>query len=92
MPEHKEKQQGQGMVEYIIIVMVVSLASIAAYSFFGQEVRGQTAQMAVQVSGGESQGVHGNSVNPGGNGKHCCGVRPNPPAPMEAPLQVRAGI
>ncbi len=74
------------MVEYIIILMVIALASIAAYSFFGQELRGQTAQMAVQVSGGEAAGARGNSVNGGGNGKHCCGVRGNPPAPMEAPM------
>lgn len=77
------------MVEYLIIVMVVALASIAAYSFFGQELRGQTAQMAVQVSGDASSGVSGNSIKAGGNGKHCCGVRGNPPSPMEARMSAR---
>lgn len=44
-------QRGQGMVEYIIIVALIALAAIAAFSYFGQSIRGQTAQMAAQVAG-----------------------------------------
>ena len=51
MLKHSKKQKGQGMVEYIVIVALVGLGSIAAYSFFGQSVRGQTAQMADQIAG-----------------------------------------
>jgi len=45
------RQAGQGMVEYIIIVALVALAGIATFSYFGQSIRGQTAQMAKQVAG-----------------------------------------
>ncbi len=47
-------QRGQGMVEYIIIVALIALAAIASFSYFGQSVRGQTAQMAAQVAGTQS--------------------------------------
>jgi pilus assembly protein Flp/PilA len=43
--------RGQGMVEYIIIVALIALAAIGAFSYFGKSVRGQTAQMAQQVAG-----------------------------------------
>lgn len=43
--------RGQGMVEYIIIVALIALAGIAAFSFFGGAIRGQAAQMAQQVAG-----------------------------------------
>lgn len=46
-----KRQTGQGMVEYIIIVALIALAAIAAFSYFGQSIRGQTAQMAAQVAG-----------------------------------------
>lgn len=44
-------QAGQGMVEYIIIVALVALSAIAAFSYFGGAVRGQTVQMTQQVAG-----------------------------------------
>ncbi len=44
-------QRGQGMVEYIIIVALVALSAIAAFSYFGGAVRGQTVQMTQQVAG-----------------------------------------
>ncbi|HET7313105.1 hypothetical protein [Salinisphaera sp.] len=46
-----KRQAGQGMVEYIIIVALIALAAIGAFSYFGQAIRGQTAQMAAQISG-----------------------------------------
>ena len=45
------RQKGQGMTEYIIIVALIALAAIAAYSFFGQTVRNQVAGMAEELSG-----------------------------------------
>jgi Flp pilus assembly pilin Flp len=51
MLKHTKKQKGQGMVEYIVIVALIGLASIAAFAYFGQAVRGQTGQMAEQIAG-----------------------------------------
>lgn len=48
-----KKSRGQGMTEYIIILGLIAIAAIAAFSFFGQTVRGQVAGMAKEV-GGES--------------------------------------
>ncbi|MEM7540153.1 MAG: pilus assembly protein [Pseudomonadota bacterium] len=47
---------GQGMIEYIIIVAVIAIAAIAAYSFFGQSLRGQVSGMAAEVSGQSAAG------------------------------------
>lgn len=45
------RQRGQGMVEYIIIVALIALSAIAAFTYFGDTIRGQVAQMASQVAG-----------------------------------------
>jgi len=45
------KQIGQGMTEYIIIVALIAIAAIAAYSFFGDTVRGQVGNMAAELGG-----------------------------------------
>lgn len=47
----RSTQFGQGMTEYIIIVALIALAAIAAFSYFGGTVRGQAAQMSMQVAG-----------------------------------------
>jgi Flp pilus assembly pilin Flp len=44
-------QSGQGMTEYIIIVAVIALAAIAAFSYFGKTVRNQSAAMSESLSG-----------------------------------------
>ncbi len=46
-----EKIRGQGMTEYIIIVALIAVAAIAAFQFFGQTIRSQTAGIAQEVSG-----------------------------------------
>ena len=51
----KKRQAGQGMVEYIIIVAVVALGSIAVYTAFGDVLRGQVAEAASTLTG-ESNG------------------------------------
>ena len=43
--------RGQGMTEYIIIVALIAVAAIAAFQFFGQTIRNQTAGIAQEVSG-----------------------------------------
>ena len=45
------KQIGQGMTEYIIIVALIAIAAIAAYSFFGDTVRQQVGNMAAELGG-----------------------------------------
>lgn len=50
----KMRQSGQGMTEYIIIVALIAVAAIGVYSYFGQAIRGQTAQMTNELAGGSS--------------------------------------
>ncbi len=50
----KKAQLGQGMVEYIIIVALVGLASIVAFKFFGDTARQQVASMSEALSGQDS--------------------------------------
>lgn len=47
------RQLGQGMTEYIIIVAVIAVASIAVYSYFGDTLRNQTAAAATALSGND---------------------------------------
>ena len=47
----RNRQHGQGMTEYIIIVALVAVAAIAVYQFFGQVLRAQTAAMAKEIAG-----------------------------------------
>jgi Flp pilus assembly pilin Flp len=45
------KQSGQGMTEYIVIVALVAVAAIGVYQFFGQTIRQQTTGIAQEVAG-----------------------------------------
>jgi Flp pilus assembly pilin Flp len=45
------RERGQGMTEYIIIVALIAVAGIAAFQFFGQTIRSQTAGIAHEVAG-----------------------------------------
>jgi len=51
----KTKQLGQGMMEYVIIVALIAVAAIGVYSTFGQTVRNQTAGLAKEISGNNSE-------------------------------------
>ncbi|WP_144138755.1 Flp family type IVb pilin [Paraburkholderia sp. BCC1884] len=51
----KNKQRGQGMTEYIIIVALIAVSAIGVYSLFGQTLRNQTAGLAVEMSGKDAQ-------------------------------------
>jgi Flp pilus assembly pilin Flp len=44
-------QRGQGMTEYIIIVALIAVAAIGAFTYFGQTIRSQTAGIANEVAG-----------------------------------------
>jgi type IV pilus assembly protein PilA len=45
------KQAGQGMTEYIIIVALVAIAAIGVYSAFGKTIRGQMGVVAGSLAG-----------------------------------------
>ncbi len=45
------RQRGQGMTEYIIIVALIAIAAIAVYQYFGQSLRNQTAAVAQEIAG-----------------------------------------
>ncbi|MCL2875688.1 MAG: pilus assembly protein [Betaproteobacteria bacterium] len=47
----KVRQAGQGMTEYIIIVAVIAIGSIAVYTYFGDALRNQTASAALSLAG-----------------------------------------
>lgn len=50
----KNRQTGQGMMEYIIIVALIAIAAIGVYSMFGQTVRNQSAGLAKELSGNKA--------------------------------------
>lgn len=51
---NKRLIRGQGMTEYIIIVALIALASVAAVGFFGTAVKAQFVNMGAELSGGTS--------------------------------------
>ena len=48
---NEQKQVGQGMTEYIIIVALIAVAAIGVFQFFGSTVRNQAAGIAQEVAG-----------------------------------------
>lgn len=55
------KQMGQGMTEYIIIVALIAITAIGVYSFFGKTIRNQVAGLSSEVSGQDSSGQISNA-------------------------------
>ncbi len=51
MKHFSNRQRGQGMTEYVIIVALIGIAAIATYQFLGDTVRNQTAAIAQEVAG-----------------------------------------
>ena len=51
MHARRNKQVGQGMMEYLIIVALIAVASIAVYSAWGKTFRNQSAGMAKELAG-----------------------------------------
>lgn len=47
----KNKQLGQGMTEYIIIVALIAVAAIAVSQLFGATIRNQMAGISQEISG-----------------------------------------
>jgi Tfp pilus assembly protein PilV len=57
----KNRQLGQGMTEYLIIVALIAVSAISVYSVFGKTLRDQTAGLANEMSGQDSQTNIGNA-------------------------------
>ena len=51
------KQLGQGMTEYIIIVALVAIAAIGAYTFFGDAVKQTLGVVADELTGTDAKAV-----------------------------------
>jgi type IV pilus assembly protein PilA len=47
----RSRPLGQGMTEYVIVVALIAIASIAVYRYLGDSVRNQTAAMAKELAG-----------------------------------------
>lgn len=45
------RQSGQGMTEYIIIVALIAIAAIGVFRYFGNTAREQVAAMGKELSG-----------------------------------------
>ncbi|WP_207004443.1 pilus assembly protein [Trinickia mobilis] len=56
----KQKQLGQGMTEYIIIVALIAASAIGVYTFFGRTVQHQTASLAQSLAGQTSKATSEN--------------------------------
>lgn len=53
----RNRQRGQGMVEYIIIVALIALGSIAVYAAFGDVMRAQVSNASSVLSGQSKQSM-----------------------------------
>ena len=56
------KQLGQGMTEYIIIVALVAIAAIGAYTFFGDAVKQTLGTVADELTGTDATTVQSDST------------------------------
>jgi type IV pilus assembly protein PilA len=54
MKSARRRQSGQGMVEYIIIVVIVALAAIAVYGLFGDRIRSMMGGAVVELGGDQN--------------------------------------
>jgi Tfp pilus assembly protein FimT len=64
MKQHN-RQRGQGMTEYIIVVALVAIAAIGVYTAFGKTLRGQMAVTAQSLAGKSASDAR-NEANAGG--------------------------
>ena len=54
MKRTKNRELGQGMTEYIVIVALIAVAAIAVVGFFGDVVRNQFYNMTAALAGSSS--------------------------------------
>lgn len=51
---NKSRKNGQGMVEYIIIVAIIALAAIAIFGVFGDTIRAKLGGAVTELGGDQS--------------------------------------
>ncbi len=51
----RNRQHGQGMTEYIIIVALIAVGAIAIVGFFGQTIRAQFYNMTSALAGSSNK-------------------------------------
>lgn len=61
-------QRGQGMTEYIIIVALIAIACIAAYSLFGEQIREVVKAISGGLGGQQSATTQQVTITPGKKG------------------------
>jgi len=54
---NQNKQKGQGMTEYIIIVALIAIAGIAIMQTFGQTIRAQFGKITSSLQGKDYSGT-----------------------------------
>lgn len=64
-PHNPHRQLGQGMTEYIIIVALIAVAAIGAFSFFGDTARNQVAAMASELGGSSGESAVNRATDAG---------------------------
>ncbi len=62
MRRQRNKESGQGMTEYIVIVALIAVAAIAVVGFFGDVVRTQFYNMTAALAGSSSHSDAGKFV------------------------------
>lgn len=62
MSPSRNKQRGQGMTEYIVIVGLIAVAAIAVSQLFGATVRNQMAGLSKEISGTDGTAAKNQAV------------------------------
>lgn len=57
----EQRQLGQGMTEYLVVVALIAVAAIGVYSLLGQTLRSQTAGLALEISGQDAGSAIGSA-------------------------------
>ncbi len=56
------KQLGQGMTEYIIIIALIAIAAIGAFTFFGDGLKGTIGVVTEELTGSDSAATQVNKA------------------------------
>ncbi len=54
---YKQKESGQSLTEYAIILSLVAVAAVAATAFFGGAIKGKIAALAGVIAGQEASKI-----------------------------------
>lgn len=63
------KQIGQGMTEYIIIIALIAIAGIGAFTFFGDGLKTTISDVTNELTGGDTAVRTGGDIDAGQLGR-----------------------